>query len=524
MFGFLRRKKPVEPTAELAASADRSTTEDGNQSLSSQAEPGPDTSAAVTSRAAATSLPPDAIAADPAPVSATESAPAAVDEPAPVKQRFWSRFIPDSVADAWRAPAAPADSPPTDDLLAPEVTAPPEYEPRAEPSADEPAPAGLHPWADEQAPAEVTPPQERLPRHEPAHAPEPTYLGRLDADLRDPVSDTLDRPQLTGAVVEAPALDAAESGEVVLVPAEQQDRKPWLARLKQGLSKTRSNLAGLFVDVKVDAALFHELETALLVSDAGVETTEWLLTELHERITRQRLTEPAQVKAALRRLLVEMLLPLEKPIDIDRATPLVMMIAGVNGAGKTTSIGKLAKHLRREGKTVLLAAGDTFRAAAREQLAEWGSRNGVEVIAQQGGDPAAVAFDAVSAGRARGTGVVLVDTAGRLPTQAHLMQELGKIRRVTSKAMADAPHEVLLVLDGNTGQNMLAQVKAFDDAVQLTGLIVTKLDGTAKGGALAALAHTRRDRQIPIYFIGIGEGIDDLQAFSAEEFAQALVG
>jgi fused signal recognition particle receptor len=200
-----------------------------------------------------------------------------------------------------------------------------------------------------------------------------------------------------------------------------------------------------------------------------------------------------------------------------------MMITGVNGAGKTTSIGKLARHLRREGKSVLLAAGDTFRAAAREQLALWGSRNEVDVISQQGGDPAAVAFDAVAAGRARGTGVVMIDTAGRLPTQQHLMDELKKVRRVLAKAMDGAPHEVLLVLDGNTGQNMLAQVRAFDDAVQLTGLIVTKLDGTAKGGALAALAHTRRERPIPVYFIGVGEGIDDLQAFSAEEFAGALV-
>ena len=306
-------------------------------------------------------------------------------------------------------------------------------------------------------------------------------------------------------------------------PAAATDRAPWLARLKQGLSRTRGNLAGLFIGVKVDEALFEELETALIGSDAGVETTAWLLSALRERVRKDRITDPMQVKAALRTLLVELLAPLEQPIDIDRAEPLVMMIAGVNGAGKTTSIGKLARHLRREGKTVLLAAGDTFRAAAREQLAQWGSRNEVEVIAQQGGDPAAVGFDAVSAGRARRTGVVMIDTAGRLPTQTHLMDELRKVRRVLGKAMDGAPHEVLLVLDGNTGQNMLAQVRAFDDAVQLTGLIVTKLDGTARGGALAALAHTRRERPIPVYFVGVGEGIDDLQAFSAEEFAGALI-
>jgi len=249
-----------------------------------------------------------------------------------------------------------------------------------------------------------------------------------------------------------------------------------------------------------------------------------VLEELRSVVRKQRLATGEQAREALRKIIADLLRPLERPIDIDRAEPLVMMIAGVNGAGKTTSIGKLAHHLRREGKSILLAAGDTFRAAAREQLAEWGKRNDVQVIAQQGGDPGAVAFDAVTAGRARKIGVVMVDTAGRLPTQTHLMQELRKIHRVIGKAMPDAPHECLLVLDGNTGQNMLAQVKAFDEAVPLTGLIVTKLDGTAKGGALVALAHQRRDAPIPVYFIGVGEGIDDLQAFSADEFAQALLG
>ncbi|MBE0592646.1 MAG: signal recognition particle-docking protein FtsY, partial [Gemmatimonadales bacterium] len=261
-----------------------------------------------------------------------------------------------------------------------------------------------------------------------------------------------------------------------------------------------------------------------LTSDAGYEATTAVLEELKTVVRKQRLDTGEQAREALRRILADLLRPLEKPIDIDRAEPLVMMIAGVNGAGKTTSIGKLAHHLQREGKSILLAAGDTFRAAAREQLAEWGSRNDVQVISQQGGDPGAVAFDAVTAGRARKTGVVMVDTAGRLPTQAHLMEELRKIRRVLDKAMPGSPHETLLVLDGNTGQNMLAQVKAFDAAVPLTGLIVTKLDGTAKGGALVALARQRRDAPIPVYFIGVGEAIEDLQAFSADEFAQALIG
>lgn len=345
-----------------------------------------------------------------------------------------------------------------------------------------------------------------------------------------PVADVTaaDAPIADAGLVSAPPIAEQPSAWLAAEPAESAPstdpaRGGWMNRLRQGLSRTRGNLSGLFTGVRVDEALFEDLESALLMSDAGVQTTQWLIAALRERVKRDKLTEAQQVKAALRSLLVEVLTPLEQPMDIDRALPVVMMITGVNGAGKTTSIGKLARHLHRENKAVLLAAGDTFRAAAREQLAQWGQRNEVDVIAQEGGDPAAVAFDAVAAGRARSTGVVIVDTAGRLPTQNHLMDELKKVRRVIGKAMSGAPHEVLLVLDGNTGQNMLAQVKAFDDAVQLTGLIVTKLDGTAKGGALAALAHTRREHPIPVYFIGVGEGIDDLQAFSAEEFAAALV-
>ena len=297
-----------------------------------------------------------------------------------------------------------------------------------------------------------------------------------------------------------------------------------MARLRQGLTKSRGNLVGLFRTVKVDEALFEELETALLMGDTGYQATERLLTRLRQRVKERKLADGEQVRAALRELIAEDLAILERPIDIDEATPLVLMIAGVNGAGKTTSIGKLAHHLQREGKTILLAAGDTFRAAAREQLMTWGERNGVQVIAQQGGDPAAVAFDAVSAGIARASGVVMIDTAGRLPTQTHLMDELRKIKRVIGKALPGAPHQTLLILDGNTGQNMLSQVKAFDDAVNLSGLIVTKLDGTAKGGALLGLAWQQRDKPIPVYFIGVGEGIDDLQAFSAAEFAEALTG
>jgi fused signal recognition particle receptor len=305
---------------------------------------------------------------------------------------------------------------------------------------------------------------------------------------------------------------------------ESAPRKSWVAKLKQGLTKTRTNLAGMFGLIKIDEQLYEDLETALLTSDAGFDATQRILTQLRTAVNEQRLTDGAQVKRALRDILASHLKCLEAPLDIDRATPLVIMIAGVNGAGKTTSIGKLTHHLQRAGKSLLLAAGDTFRAAAREQLVTWGERNDVQVIAQQGGDPGAVAFDAVTAGAARRTGVVLIDTAGRLPTQTNLMEELKKIKRSIAKAMPSAPHEVLLVLDGNTGQNMLNQVKAFDDAVGLSGLIVTKLDGTAKGGALLGLAALRRAKPIPVYFIGVGEGIDDLEAFSSIEFADALLG
>jgi fused signal recognition particle receptor len=310
--------------------------------------------------------------------------------------------------------------------------------------------------------------------------------------------------------------------EIVPPPAPDANAKQsWISRLKSGLSKTGSNIQSIFVNAKIDDDLYEELETALLMSDAGVDATEFLLETLRQKVRAERLTEAQQVKDALRQLLVDLLKPLEKSLMLGRAQPLVMMIAGVNGAGKTTSIGKLAKHLQSFDQSVLLAAGDTFRAAAREQLSIWGERNNVTVVQQESGDPAAVIFDAVSAARARGINVVMADTAGRLPTQLHLMDELKKVKRVIGKALDGAPHEVLLVIDANTGQNALTQVKTFDDALGLTGLIVTKLDGTAKGGILAAIA---RQRPIPVYFIGVGEKVEDLQPFVAEEFADALLG
>ena len=312
--------------------------------------------------------------------------------------------------------------------------------------------------------------------------------------------------------------EVPEQAQTAAVPPVP--RQGWLDKLKAGLRKTGSSIATVFTGTQIDDDLYEELETALLMADTGVKATEHLLADLKQRVKDNKTTDPMAVKVLLASAITDLLAPLQKRLLIGQHSPTVIMVAGVNGAGKTTSIGKLTRHLSNEGATVLLAAADTFRAAAREQLAVWADRNTVEIITQAGGDPAAVSFDAVSAGKARGKDVVLVDTAGRLPTQLHLMEELKKIKRVVQKADASSPHEVLLVIDGNTGQNALTQVKAFDDALGLTGLIITKLDGTAKGGVICAIA---RERPVPIYFIGVGEKLEDLETFDATEFAQALL-
>ena len=333
-----------------------------------------------------------------------------------------------------------------------------------------------------------------------------------------PAADT------TGKSAATPANAAPQQ-----MPAERP-RASWIARLGQGLRRTGQSISTVFTGPQIDDDLYEELETALLMADAGVQATEYLLKDLKQRVKDTATTEPSAVKALLAASIAELLKPLEKPLTIGAHKPTIIMVAGVNGAGKTTSIGKLTRHLSDSGASVLLAAADTFRAAAREQLAVWATRNTVEIVSQEGGDPASVSFDAVTAGRARGKDVVLVDTAGRLPTQLHLMEELKKIKRVVQKADETGPHEVLLVIDGNTGQNALAQVKAFDEALGLTGLIVTKLDGTAKGGVLAAIALWGQGRAaadssaVPVYFIGVGEAVEDLETFSAQEFADALLG
>ncbi len=331
------------------------------------------------------------------------------------------------------------------------------------------------------------------------------------------------------AAAPAPQSGAAAPVDVPVAAPAPEARSGWLSRLAQGLRKTGAGITQVFTGTRIDEALYEDLESALLLADTGLPATQFLLTDLKRRVKETKATDPAAVKALLADVLTDLLRPLQRPLVIGgadgQASPTVIMVTGVNGAGKTTSIGKLTRYLAEADQKVLLAAADTFRAAAREQLAVWAGRNRVEIVSQEGGDPAAVSFDAVSAGRARGCDVVIADTAGRLPTQVHLMEELKKIQRTIAKAMPGAPHEVLLVVDGNTGQNALAQVKSFDAALGLTGLVVTKLDGTAKGGVLAAIARwgAEQQRVVPVYFIGIGEKLEDLQTFDAREFAQALL-
>ncbi len=342
--------------------------------------------------------------------------------------------------------------------------------------------------------------------------------------LKSPVSSS---GSLIASALVAP-IDIPQAIALTVAP----ERQRWFSKLQDGLRKTGSNISTVFTGNRIDDQLYEDLETALLMADAGVSATEHLLADVKRRVKEGGMTHPVAVKNALIESVTVLLKPLERPLVIGEFTPTVIMVTGVNGAGKTTSIGKLTRHLANEGASVLLAAADTFRAAAREQLSVWADRNTVEIVSQENGDPAAVSFDAVIAGKARGRDVVLVDTAGRLPTQLHLMEELRKIKRVVQKADITAPHEVLLVIDGNTGQNALAQVKAFDDTLQLSGLIVTKLDGTAKGGVLAAIALWSRERAkaspglrpVAVYFIGVGEKVEDLETFNAREFAQALLG
>lgn len=538
MFGFFRRKKKGKEdaaAAQAAAAEFAATDEAAAEPAGESAEGGepagirqvPDTQAPGTQGVAQPQ--PEAgqaVAAETSGVGTVGDV--TVTEPAAAPAEV-SSALPEPGLSAMPTPRAEAPAAGVPHVPSAEVS----EAPRPQSTPVEAAPALKETVAAKEAAAPVEAVAPQVPAEPPVEAPAPEAVvtaPTVEAPTPVAVSPASKATTVSESAGVPAAGEATVYGESEIVPPTQAmpeavrpARAGWFARLRGGLARTRSQLGSIFSRNRIDETLYEELETALLASDTGYGTTTWLLDELRERAQRDRINDAATLKTALIDILTELLSPLEKPIDVDRADPLVMMITGVNGAGKTTSIGKLARHLHQIDQSVLLAAGDTFRAAAREQLARWGERNQVHVIANEGGDPAAVAFDAIKAGQARKVDVVMVDTAGRLPTQRHLMDELKKIRRVIGKAMDDAPHEVLLVLDGNTGQNMLAQVQAFDEAVQLTGLVVTKLDGTAKGGAIAALAHTRRDNPLPVYFIGVGEGVEDLQAFSAREFATALL-
>ena len=395
-------------------------------------------------------------------------------------------------------PAAPAEAPaPTQEPETPSDGLHPENENE---TGEEPA--KQEPVEEKEQPSETQPAEEQ-----------PTEVRHAE-----------EQPEQEPAAEKA---QAVEDQPVEEQPAEEQPAETggWTARLKQGLSKSRDKMAksltGVFGGGKIDEDLYEELETVLLTSDMGIEATEHLMDEVRRRVSLKGLSDGRELRQALKEAVYDLLAPLEKPLEIpDNGQPFVIMMAGINGAGKTTSIGKLAKYFQSQGKSVILAAGDTFRAAAREQLQEWGERNGVTVISQVKGDSAAVCFDAVEAAKARKIDIVLADTAGRLPTQLHLMEEIKKVKRVLQKSMPDAPHEIIVVLDANIGQNAVNQVAAFDDALGVTGLIVTKLDGTAKGGVLAALASSR---PIPVRYIGVGEKIDDLRPFDARAFVDALI-
>ena len=357
-------------------------------------------------------------------------------------------------------------------------------------------------------------------------------VAEMPSEVAEAAEETAEQAEAAKEEAVEAISEAVEQAQeaVAETPAEapapvEEHKLSWAARLKQGLTKSRDkmakSLAGVFGGGQIDEDLYEELETVLITSDMGMEATEYLMKDVRDRVSLKGLKDGNELRGALKDALYDLIKPLEKPLVLpETKEPFVIMLAGINGAGKTTSIGKLAKYFQAQGKSVLLAAGDTFRAAAREQLQAWGERNNVTVISQTTGDSAAVCFDAVQAAKARSIDIVLADTAGRLPTQLHLMEEIKKVKRVLQKAMPDAPHEIIVVLDANIGQNAVNQVKAFDEALGLTGLIVTKLDGTAKGGILAALAS---DRPVPVRYIGVGEGIDDLRPFNAKAFVDALL-
>ena len=417
--------------------------------------------------------------------------------------------IPEPIIDA--EPPAPVVLPMAEPVLQPLVEPAPAPEPEHKPWLELPVAEEPVALVEDVQAEHVTPPI-------------PVVIEPVAVVVEAPAPGTVE-PEPEPVVVAAPAIiEPPVAPEPVVAPAKPSN-PGFFARLKQGLSKTSASIgegmASLFLGKKViDDELLEDIETRLLTADVGVEATAVIIQSLTQKVARKQLTDADALYKSLQAELAAMLKPVEAPLVITPNKPFVILVVGVNGAGKTTTIGKLAKKLQSEGKKVMLAAGDTFRAAAVEQLQVWGERNKIPVIAQHtGADSASVIFDAVQAAKARNIDVLIADTAGRLHTKDNLMEELKKVRRVIGKLDADAPHEVLLVLDAGTGQNAISQAKQFNQTVQLTGLALTKLDGTAKGGVIFALA---KQFGLPIRYIGVGEGIDDLRTFEAEPFVQAL--
>jgi fused signal recognition particle receptor len=533
MFSFFKKKPPAEPAAPTPAAPD----------LDASVPPAPAPAPAPTPAPSFAERLRNWVVPGSAERAATPPAPAetaAVEEPSVAPDDQPTNAVPGRSQVSPPGEPAPATIPVA---LQPVVSPPaPVAAPTPAPSAA-PAPATSAPPAAlasapraereiSQAPSAAQPDRTSTPSRVEPIAPTTMPSTGVPPPARAPrvATPTTITAKAFGAREDEPEADLESA-------SAEPGRAAWLSRLRSGLRKTGASLTQVFVATKIDDALYEDLEAALLQADAGGRATEFLLEDLKQRVRRSAAKDVPAIKALLIEALADLLKPLEKSLVVGEHTPTVMMVVGVNGAGKTTSVGKLARHLVEHEQKVLLAAADTFRAAAREQLAAWAQRadvpgmsarprGQVEIVGQEGGDPAGVTFDAVTAGKARDCDVVLVDTAGRLTTQLHLMEELKKIRRVIGKAQGGAPHEVLLVIDGNTGQNALSQVKLFDEALDLTGLVITKLDGTAKGGVLAAIAlwSAERPRPLPVYFIGVGEKLEDLQTFRAREFARALVG
>ncbi|MEK2609596.1 signal recognition particle-docking protein FtsY [Pseudomonas shirazensis] len=442
-------------------------------------------------------------------------APAALAEPEPVLLEAAPEIAPQPAVEAAPAPLAPAPvaetAPPVSNLVLPVAEEPVALVPDLEPVAPPVIPE--RPLVEPVAVEVVA----EAPVLEPTPEPEPQPPVIAVAPVVEP------EPAVVAAAAAPPAVVEPAAAPAV---ASEPTKAGFFARLKQGLSKTSASIgegmASLFLGKKIiDDDLLEEIETRLLTADVGVEATSVIVQNLTQKVARKQLADADALYKSLQDELTALLRPVEQPLHIDtQHKPYVILVVGVNGAGKTTTIGKLAKKLQLDGKKVMLAAGDTFRAAAVEQLQVWGERNQIPVIAQHtGADSASVIFDAVQAAKARGADVLIADTAGRLHTKDNLMEELKKVRRVIAKLDADAPHEVLLVLDAGTGQNAISQAKYFHQSVELTGLALTKLDGTAKGGVIFALA---KQFKLPIRFIGVGEGIDDLRTFEAEPFVKAL--